>query len=94
MSTITLKGSFDTPGTNGVLIEVYHPNPNGYDYKKDFDDDFNVTLTDLKAGETYYVDLSGSTTSKFTLVIDGDIDGSISLPYTGFFIDGFTFSTL
>lgn len=81
------------PGTNGALIEIYHPNPNGYDYKKDFSDDFTVTLTDLTPGEVYYVDLSGFTTSGFDLEISGDVESPVSQSYANYFIDGFSFKT-
>ena len=93
MSTITIKGSFDAPGTNGATIEVYHPNPNGYEYKKTFDSNFTVTLSDLTAGDTYFIDPTGFTTNNFTLDIDGDIGAAVSLQYTGFFTDGFTIDT-
>jgi hypothetical protein len=93
MSTVTISGTFKNSNNNNIVIEVYSPNPNGYDFKKDYPNSFSKKLDDLQPGETYYIDFTGHTTGSLDLAISGDTDDGVAQSYANFFIDGLTFKT-
>jgi len=93
MSTVTITGKFKNSENNNIVLDVYSPNPGGFEFKKDYPSSFTKTFDDLHPGTTYYADFVGHTTGTFDIVIDGDVESKVSASKSGFFIDGLTFKT-
>ncbi len=72
MKKIKIKGAFSGSVNNSARVEVYKPNPDGYDNVRTFDNDFTMTVDDLLPNTEYYIDISGYTFGKFDLEITGD----------------------
>ena len=92
MPNAIVSGRFKNSENNFVILEVFRPNPNGYDFKRSYDNDFDESLSNLIPGVTYIVDVTGHTTGIFELEISGDIDGSPSLTAAGVINDSLTFT--
>lgn len=76
MKTITIKGEFLESDNNWLVLDVYAPNyaEKPYDFKKNYNKNFEETLVDLEDDSIYYIDLAGYTTGTFKLSISGEID--------------------
>ena len=76
MKTITIEGKFKGSINNHARVDLYRPNPGGYDFSKSYDGDFKETLPDLKANTNYFIDITGFTFGDFDLKISGDFIGN------------------
>jgi hypothetical protein len=93
MSTITIKGTFSGATNNFVQIDIYLPNPNSYDFSKEYTKSFNIIIDDLPNGETFFFDLTGYTAGQFDIDVTGDIATEIHNTYQNDFKPGLTVTT-
>jgi hypothetical protein len=94
MSTIKIEGAFSGSINNHVQIDIYRPNPESYNFSKEYSDDFNIDLTDLKPDTEYFFDLTGYTAGVFTIKVTGDVENEIDNEYKNDFKPGLVIKTL
>jgi hypothetical protein len=82
MKKIKIKGTFSGSVNNYCRIDVYRPNPNGYDLSKQFSGSFSEEIRDLQPGVSYNLDIVGYTTGSFALSVTGDLEAEINKTYT------------
>ncbi|WP_295654807.1 hypothetical protein [uncultured Mucilaginibacter sp.] len=90
MSTITITGNFNNSNNNTLSLDVFQFGTNGYNFHKRYQSSFTEVFDDLLPDNTYYIEITGSTTGTFDIKIDGDIQNSISKSYSSFFMADFT----
>jgi len=89
MSTIKITGTFNGSANNFIKIDLYRPNPDIYDFSKNYSQSFTEILTDLHPGESYFLDLTGySAGGTFTIKVTGDVVDDIDESYSESFKPG------
>jgi len=89
MKSITVKGTFIGAINNHCRLDIYRPNPDSYDFSKQYRRSFNEVIKDLGAGTSYNLDMTGYTTGKFRLQVSGNIQKPIDKTYDNEFAPGF-----
>jgi hypothetical protein len=74
--SITIAGNFSNADNNNVLLDVYRPNPDPYDFSRSFPGNFSQPVDQLVSGDGYNVDVTVTNTGTFDLTISGDFVGS------------------
>jgi len=75
--SITIIGNFSNSDNNNVVLDVYRPNPDPYDFTRTFPGDFNQLVDQLVSGDPYNIDISVTNTgTSFDLTITGDFRNS------------------
>jgi hypothetical protein len=94
MSTITINGTFTGSVNNFVQVDIYRPNPDSYDFSKEYIKSFTITLDDLPDSETFFFDLSGyAAGGQFKIDVTGDMQAEIHNTYNNDFKPGLTITT-
>lgn len=92
MPTVTIHGEFNNSENNMVKLDVYRPNPNGYDFDRDHTKTFTDVFHDLVSGATYNIDITGHTTGNFSLTVSGDVVSGVKLNANGKIDTGSSFT--
>lgn len=93
MRTIKIQGTFSGSTNNYVQVDIYRPNPDSYDFSKEYKQTFETILNDLSPGRDYFFDLAGYTAGQFNIDVTGDVVTEIHKIYKNDFKPGLVITT-